>query len=119
MTIDEIIVLIFSGLGIVFTYWYFLGKKEEEVEASRTVDIIVDGGYSPEVISIPLGKVTTLNFIRQDKNTCLEEIILSDFRVRKYLQLNQKVTIQIKPAYKGEYQYSCGMNMFHGKIVVK
>ena len=119
MRTDESVVIIAGVVGIVFTYWFFLGKKGQEVAVSDEVDIIVDGGYSPEVISVPAGKITKLNFIRKDKSSCLEEVVLSDFKIRKYLPLNQKITIEIKPEKSGEYVFHCGMNMFHGKIVVR
>lgn len=123
---DKIIVTIFGILGIGFTYWFFLMKKGKRVKVadsvdsagSLQVDIIVEGGYSPEVISIPKGKTTKLNFIRKDPSSCLEEVVLPDFRIRKYLPLNQKVTIEISPDKAGEYKFSCGMSMFHGKIIV-
>lgn len=119
MTIDKVFVIIFSGFGIVFTYWFFLMKKEKEIAVSDTVDITVEGGYNPEVISIPFGKTTKLNFIRKDTNSCLEEVVLGDFKIKKFLPLNQKITIELTPEKKGEFGYSCGMNMFHGKIVVR
>ncbi len=127
MSLDKIIVTILSLAGIAFTYWFFLLKKEHEAAAtsdsidsagSLQVDITVDGGYNPEVISIPFGRTTKVNFTRKDSNSCLEEIVLGDFKIRKYLPLNQKVTVEITPQNKGEFVYSCGMNMFHGKIVV-
>ena len=117
--VDKIIVTIIGVLGIVFTYWFFLVKKEKEVVASGSIDIIVEGGYSPNAVSIPKGKTTQLNFIRKDSNSCLEEIVMGDFKIRKYLPLNQKVTIEVTPQKTGEFKYSCGMNMFHGKIIVK
>lgn len=120
MEIDKVFVILFSLGGIVFTYWFFLMKKEKEVEVSADeIDIVVKGGYNPEVISIPYGKTTKLHFLRKDSNSCLEEVVLGDFKVRKYLPVNEKVTIEVTPEKKGEFGYSCGMGMFHGKIVVK
>ena len=120
MTIDKIFVLIFSGLGIIFTFWFFLMRKEKEaVVASSIVDITVEGGYQPEVISIPQGKPITINFLRKDSSSCLEEVVLSDFKIRKHLPLNQKVSIELTPQESGEFNFSCGMGMFHGKIIVK
>ncbi|MDO8659686.1 MAG: cupredoxin domain-containing protein [Candidatus Parcubacteria bacterium] len=119
MVLDKIIVTIIGIIAICFTYWFFLKKKEKEITVSGSIDIIVEGGYSPNVISIPKGKTTKLNFIRKDTNSCLEEIVLGDFKVRKYLPLNQKITIELTPQKSGEFGYSCGMNMFHGKIIVK
>ncbi len=120
MTPDKIIVTVVGLAGIVFTYWFFLGKRDKEVIVSdSSVDILVEGGYTPEVISILKGKITKVNFIRKDPTSCLEEVVLGDFKVRKYLPLNQKVTIELTPQQTGEFTYSCGMNMYHGKIIVK
>jgi plastocyanin domain-containing protein len=116
---DKLIVTIVGILGIAFTYWFFLMKKEKIIDAIDSVDIIVEGGYSPEVISIPKGKTTKVNFIRKDPSSCLEEVVLGDFKVRKYLPLNQKVTVELTPQETGEFGYACGMNMYHGKIIVK
>ena len=115
---DKIIVTISGVLGIILTYWFFLMKRGGEVVVSGSVDITVEGGYSPEIISIPKDKKTKLNFTRKDPNTCLEEVVLGDFGVRKYLPLNEKVVIEITPQKAGEFRYSCGMSMFHGKIIV-
>ncbi len=116
---DKVIVTIIGIAGIIFTYWFFLMKKDEVVEATDSMDIIVDGGYSPSTISIPKGKRTNLNFFRKDHSSCLEEIVLGDFKIRKYLPLNQEVSIAITPEKTGTYDFACGMNMFHGKIIVR
>lgn len=119
VSMDKLMIVILGIAGIVFTYWFFLMKKEKEVVVENEVDIIVSGGYSPEIISIPKGKTTRINFIRTDPTDCLEEVVLGDFKIRKHLPLNQKVTIELKPEKSGEFKFSCGMNMFHGKIMVK
>lgn len=116
---DKILVTIVGIAGIGFTYWFFLMKKEREVAVTGSADITVLGGYSPEVVSIPKGKTTKINFIRTDPSSCLEEVVLGDFKIRKYLPLNQKVTIELTPQQSGEFSYACGMNMYHGKIIVK
>ena len=121
MTPDKILVALLSLGGIGFVYWFFLMKKDEEAVliSTNSVDITVEGGYSPNVISIPKGKATTLTFFRKDPSSCLEEVVLSDFKVKNYLSLNQKTSITITPQIAGEFDYACGMNMFHGKIIVK
>ncbi|MBI5452936.1 cupredoxin domain-containing protein [Candidatus Gottesmanbacteria bacterium] len=119
MTFDKVVVAIVGLLGIIFVYLFFLLKKTKEVTILDSVEIIVNGGYSPEVISIPKGKATKITFIRHDSNSCLEEVVLGDFKIRKHLPLNEPVTVEITPQEAGEFGYSCGMGMFHGKIVVK
>lgn len=119
METDKIIVAIIGLLGIIFTYWFFLMKKDGVIQTHGEVDITVSGGYSPEIISVPQGKTTKINFTRTDPTDCLSEVVLSDFRIKKQLPLNQKVTVEITPEKAGEFGYACGMNMYHGKIIVK
>lgn len=119
MTPDKIIVLISGIAGIAFTYWFFLMKRGKAVIAKDEIEITVEGGYSPEIISIPKDKTTKITFLRKDPSSCLEEVVLGDFKIRKQLPLNQKVTVEITPKVAGEFTYSCGMNMYHGKIIVK
>lgn len=118
MRVDEIFVIISGIAGVALVYWFFLMKNTQAVVATDSLDIIVEGGYTPETISLPLGKTIKLNFLRKDPSSCLEEVVLPDFRVRKYLPLNQKVSIELMPKKTGEFPFSCGMNMFHGKIIV-
>ena len=119
MSIDKIIVSIVGIVGIVFTYWFFLMKKEEIVVVEDSVSIKVSGGYDPSTIQLKKGKKTKITFLRTDPNSCLEEVVLSDFKIRKQLPLNAKVTIELTPTKTGEFAFSCGMNMFHGKIIVR
>lgn len=121
MGIDKLLVALISIGGISFTYWLFLMRKEEDAVVVKTnsIDIVVEGGYSPNIISIPKGKTTTLSFIRKDPSSCLEELVLPEFKIRKYLPLDRTTPIQITPKKAGTFEISCGMNMFHGKIQVK
>lgn len=120
MQLDNIIVTI-TGVGVVvFIYWFFLMKKEKKaVIAGDSIDITVEGGYSPETISITKGKKTTLRFTRKDPSGCLEEVVIPEFKIRKFLPLNETVSIEITPEKAGEFEFVCGMNMFHGKLIVK
>lgn len=118
MSLDKILVIAFGVIGIIFTYWFFLKRGEKEVKVLGEVDILVKGGYEPEVISIPSGKTTKINFLRKDPSTCLEEVIIPEFKVRKFLPLNEKVTIEVTPKGPGEFGFECGMGMFHGKLKV-
>jgi plastocyanin domain-containing protein len=118
MEIDKILVTILGPVLIVFILWFFFGKKEEEVIAEEAIDIIVDGGYKPARIKVKKGKTTILRITRKDPNTCLEEIILPELKIKKFLPLNKLVEIPITPEKEGEYRFHCGMNMFHGMIIV-
>ncbi len=116
---DKILVTI-SGIVVVgFVYWFFFGKKDEAVEASGKIKILVDGGYKPESLKVKKGQRITLSITRKDPNSCLEEFILPDFKIKKYLPLNETVEINITPDKVGTFGFHCGMNMYHGKIIVE
>ncbi len=104
-------------LSIVFVYWFFLGKKEKAVTVKDSIEIIVDGGYTPSVIKVSVGKTTILNFLRKDSNSCLEELIIPEFHIKKFLAMNKKISVEINPTAQGEYEFHCGMNMFRGKVI--
>lgn len=116
---DKIIVGISSLITIIFIAWFFFGKKEEKVEVKDKVDIKVSGGYEPSAIVIKKGKKTKINFLRTDPSDCLSEVILSDFKIRRELPLNKTVSIEIIPEKAGEFTFTCGMNMYNGKLIVK
>src|SRR3989344_5443088 len=120
MEMGQIIILLIGFSAILFTYWFFFAKKEDIEEASgSSVNIKVDAGYSPSTIVIKKGQPVTLNIKRIDSSDCLEEIILPQWSIKKYLPLNKEVHINLEPKKEGEYPFHCGMNMFHGKIIVK
>jgi plastocyanin domain-containing protein len=116
---DKIIITFLGAIGIVFIYWYFLGKRNKKAVAGSSINILVEGGYTPEVISVRNNQTTVLNFLRRDSNSCLEEVVLPDFKIRKTLPLGETVAVTIQPEKPGTYSISCGMNMYHGKIIVE
>ena len=117
MTPDRI-AAIATGAGLlVFLSWFFFGKRRE-VAAVSTVTIVVDGGYAPDWILARQGMPLTLTFDRRDSGPCTDEIVLPDFGVRRSLSTGQRTTITIVPQHAGEFSWSCGMNMLHGRIRV-
>lgn len=107
------------GIALIgFIYWFFFGKKEEAGEVRTSWDILVNGGYQPAVIRIPRGKTSTLIFTRTDTNSCLEEIIVPQLKIKKFLPLHKGVSLLLSPEKPGTYAMHCGMHMFHGKIIV-
>ncbi len=118
---DKIIVTI-SGVGLIgLIYWFFFGKKSSFAEATEgqgKINVIVEGGYKPQTIKAKKGEEVKLTLLRKDSNSCLEEFILPDFKIKKYLPLNKKVEISFVPKETGEFGFHCGMNMYHGKVIV-
>src|SRR5512143_4170130 len=119
MSPDKIIVGMGGIAAILFIAWFFFGKRQSVVAVDSHVQITVDGGYTPEVITVKRGRPVRLDFLRKDASSCLEEVVLPDFGVRRHLGLNETTPIEIKPERAGAFAFSCGMNMYHGKIIVE
>ena len=126
MSIDQYIVTTLGLSLIIFIWWFFFDKKNydpskqvtEMVKDNLKVQIVVDGGYKPAVIFLKKNVKTTLRIIRKDSNNCLSDIILPDFKISEYLPVNKTVEVKFTPKESGEFPFHCGMNMFHGKLVV-
>lgn len=114
---DKLVITALGTTLIVIIYWFFFGKKEEATEAGDAITITVDGGYKPNVITIQQGKAVSLTFLRKDTNSCLEEVIFPDYKIKQYLPLGKPVTITLSPPHKTG-QFHCSMNMFQGKIEI-
>lgn len=115
---DKLIVTISGVVSIIAIYWFFFGKKETTVDVNKSVTITVEGGYKPKSIHVAVKKKTILVFIRKDANPCLEELVIPDLKIKRYLPMHTPVTLTISPAKPGKYDVHCGMNMFHATINV-
>ncbi|MDT5269613.1 MAG: hypothetical protein QOH49_1799 [Acidobacteriota bacterium] len=65
------------------------------------------------------GRPLRLNFTRREASLCGEEVVLPEFGRRAHLPENTTVGIEITPPKAGEYEFTCGMNMYKGKLIVE
>ena len=114
------------GLAIIgWIVWYFWLWKRESVTAQTSeggmqeIDVTVKGGYQPAEIIVKAGQPVRLNFTRREASTCGEEVVLSDFGKRAHLPENQTVAVEVTPEKAGEYEFTCGMNMYRGKLIAQ
>ena len=105
-----------AGAAVLAFLWVFFFGRRSEVEAESRITIVVDGGYSPDLIVARRGAPLTLIFDRRDTGPCTDEIVLPDFGIRRALPTGRRTAITIVPQNVGEYEFSCGMNMLHGRI---
>jgi len=114
-----------GGLGLIgLELWWFLFNPTKSRQATlqagfQEVTVMVEGGYEPNRILVTVGQPVRLKFNRTDPNPCLEEIHLPDFGIAKALPLNQTTAIEFTPNQLGEYEFTCGMNMFRGVVQVE
>jgi plastocyanin domain-containing protein len=120
------IIVTLVGFGVIgWIVWYFWLWKGESVAARaaasgvQVVDVTVRGGYQPASILAEAGRPLRLNFTRRESTPCGEEVVLPDFGKRAHLPEDRTVTVEVTAPAPGEYEFTCGMNMYKGKIVVR
>ncbi len=119
MIMQQIITLIAGGMAIVFLAWYFFGKKEKKYISGSIIHIKVDAGYSPDMIEVYKDKPVVLKILRTDPSDCLDQLVIPQWHIMRTLPLNKEIEVKFTPDEIGEFPFHCGMNMFHGKIIVK
>ena len=110
MTIADISVLLGAvGLSILVIWFFFLSEKEgARVAASNGVqetNIVVKGGYTPDVLVVKAGQPVRLNFNRQETASCSEMVLFPDFNKSAKLPPGEVVSIEFTPEQAGEYDF--------------
>lgn len=80
---------------------------------------ITERGFEPISLTLRRGVQARIAFLRTTDQTCAKEIVLRDFGVKRDLPLNQPVVVALTPNKKGEFDFTCGMNMMRGKLIVQ
>lgn len=116
--------LIVNAIGVVliiFIIWWFIIKKPKPKNVvNNTVDIVVkDGVYEPSLIYAKLGKTLHIRFLREDETLCSEYVVFNDFDVSAKLPLHQYHSIALDLKQPGEYEFTCQMGMYRGKLIVE
>lgn len=122
MQIIGIILIII--VGALFLLWIFSTQHKKgilptEVGGVQTVNILVKGVYSPSVIRAKANKPLRLVFTRQESSDCSRFVNFPDFKIRKELFQNEPATVEIMPAKKGVFVFSCDMSMYQGKLIIE
>jgi plastocyanin domain-containing protein len=110
--------------GIALVNWYFLfGKRTAlaSIAASgvQQVTIRVEGGYDPSIVEVAAGRPVQLVFDRRENNPCSEEVVIGALGIRRDLPAFERTAVEFTPAKAGRYDFTCGMGMLHGTLVVK
>lgn len=125
MTVSQIIVTAAGLLAIGGVAWFFWGPRGDGVTAGVTsagfqeAMVLVKGAYNPDVIVVQHGKPVRLTFNRQETAACSEKVLFPDFHKSAELPEGELVPVEFTPEQPGEYEFTCGMGMLRGKLVVR
>ncbi|MHA8110156.1 cupredoxin domain-containing protein [Lactobacillaceae bacterium Melli_B4] len=88
-------------------------------EKEQVVTVTVDGGYQPNVVNFKQGVPAEIKFVRNSDQGCLGTVQSKDLGFKAALPLNEAQTFTVNTDQAGEYEFSCGMDMVKGKVVVQ
>lgn len=121
----SILAIIVGVVLIGLIIWWFFGRHQEsaghaqQANNEQIATVVVKGGYSPSTVVLKKGVPAKVNFDMQDHTACLSHVVFSSLGVNKDLTKQKITTVDIPTDKAGEIDFACGMDMFHGKVVVK
>lgn len=88
------------------------GQQRVEVQVNA-------GGYEPSEVEARAGQPLTLVFTRTTDQGCGHELSIPSEDITRELPLDEPVAVTFTPRETGEIRFTCGMDMYDGKIVVR
>src|ERR1043165_4299542 len=85
----------------------------------QEVTVIVQGGYSPAEVRVRRGGPVRIVFDRRETSGCTEDVVFPDFGIRRFLPPERKTAVELVPVKPGTYEFTCGMGMFRGRVIVE
>lgn len=125
MTTSQIVVTTAGALWIALVVWFFWLKKEEGMRARLTSSgyqeavILVKGGYTPDTIVVERDKPVRLVFRREEASPCSEQVVFDAFGKSARLPEGKPVAVELMPAERGTFPFTCQMGMLRGTLVVE
>ncbi len=124
MSIADISTITGAAILSALVIWYFFLSEKEGTQLAvssgvQEANIVVKGGYTPDVLVVKAGQPVRLNFNRQETASCSEMVLFPDFNKSAKLPPGEDVTIEFTPEEPGEYDFQCQMGMLHGKLIVE
>ena len=111
------------GFAFALLFSVLLSGEVQNVIAKPKVQTakitITTRGYEPTSLKLRKGISARVTFLRTTDATCVKEIVLPDFNIRRPLALNQPVVITFTPTKSGSFTFVCGMNMLRGELIVQ
>ncbi|MFI2716460.1 heavy metal translocating P-type ATPase [Streptomyces collinus] len=123
MGVADVVVVVFATVLIAALGWFFFGPRRARTarleDGVQRVEVMVRGGYSPDVIRVRQGLPVELVFDRQESGECTSRVVFPDLRVSAGLPAYARTTVRLSPDETGSFGFACGMNMIHGTLLVE
>jgi plastocyanin domain-containing protein len=88
----------------------------------RTADgqarVQVRGRYDPDIVVTRAGRPLRITFTRHDTWPCSDRVVFPELGVSAELPPHEDVIVDLLPEFPGEYEFTCGMGMLRGRLIV-
>ncbi len=127
MHVSEWLVVAGGLAAIAWVNWYFFLAERRSAAAEAKVGatglqqtvIRVEGGYVPSRVRLRAGRPARLVFDRREDSSCSEEVVIPEFGIRRFLPSHQRTSVELPAPRAGTYEFTCGMGMLRGSLVVE
>lgn len=107
-------------IGLIVGWFWLYRPKARRAAGSQPIEILVaDGVYAPSRIEVAAGKPVTLRFLRRDPNPCAEKALFDGLGVSADLPTGKPTDVIVTPPQPGEYEFTCQMRMYRGKLIAR
>ena len=106
--------VLLAGFALTLVAGCFPRSGPSEVRVSVT-----DDGFVPARVAVAKGQPVVLILTRKSDQTCATSAVFAETGRRYELPLGQDVRVEIPTDHADTLHYACGMDMYHGEIVVK
>ena len=111
------------ALAIAVNVYFFSPAKPVVVappvdSGPQVLHITVRGGYDPARIEVRAGRAVRLIFRREEVEGCSDTVLIPEWGIAQRLPAYEDTVVEFTPAASGEYEFTCGMHMMRGSIVV-
>jgi len=86
---------------------------------AQEVRIHVRDGYDPSVIEVRAGQPVRIIFHREEVEGCSDTVLMPEWGIVQRLPAYQDTVVEFTPTEPGQFEFTCGMRMLRGKVVVR
>jgi plastocyanin domain-containing protein len=111
------------ALAIAVNVYFFSHRKSVVAappadDGPQVVRVHVRGGYDPARIEVRAGRPVRLLFRRDEVDGCSDTVLIPEWGISQRLPAYEDTVVEFTPTTPGEYEFTCGMHMMRGSIVV-
>ncbi|MBI4307331.1 MAG: cupredoxin domain-containing protein [Chloroflexi bacterium] len=109
-----------AGTGFVAfgTLHWPLARPRLGKDGVQEVEIVIQGGYSPDRVQVRRGAPVRIIFNRREGGECTQWVIFPGLDIVCWLPAFRKTTVEVEPPAPGEFEFRCKFGVCRGRLIV-